>query len=102
MNSESTMKTLTKKDSNFGGSDYLAHGEKTHLFSHEDNPRLLRRLAQRLINAHEEERQRISQELHDDLGNRIALIALSLDQIIRRQSPANSSSSLRQLQKTLD
>jgi signal transduction histidine kinase len=39
-----------------------------------------------LINAQEEERQRISQELHDDLGNRIGLMALSLRQIIKEAS----------------
>ena len=41
----------------------------------------LRTLAGRLITAYEDERQRISQDLHDDIGQRLALIAMALDRI---------------------
>lgn len=39
----------------------------------------LQELAGHLIQAHEEERHRISRELHDDIGQRLALIAIDLD-----------------------
>jgi signal transduction histidine kinase len=51
--------------------------------SQEQNAELMQEFALRLIRAQEEERQRISQELHDDLGSRIALIALSLRQAMK-------------------
>jgi PAS domain S-box-containing protein len=39
----------------------------------------LQRLAGRLIAAQEEERRRISRELHDDIGQRVSLLACELD-----------------------
>jgi signal transduction histidine kinase len=57
--------------------------------SNEKNLKLMQQFALRLINAQEEERQRIAQEVHDDLGNRIALIAIGLRQIAK-ESPGLS------------
>jgi signal transduction histidine kinase len=67
-------------------------------FSDEMNFNLLRQFSVRLIHAQEEERQRISQEMHDDLGNRIAILAMSTRQIIKRNSD-NSSTMGRELNK---
>jgi len=67
--------------------------------SGEKNPDLMQQLAMRLINAQEEERQRISHELHDDLGSRIALLALSIRQAMKH---ADSSSNTQELAKTFD
>lgn len=39
----------------------------------------LQQLARRLMKAHEEERRRISRELHDDIGQRVALLGIELD-----------------------
>jgi PAS domain S-box-containing protein len=39
----------------------------------------LQELAKRLMEAHEEERRRISRELHDDIGQRVALLGIELD-----------------------
>ena len=39
-----------------------------------------------LINAQEEERRRIARELHDDFGQRVALLALDLEQLRRERS----------------
>ncbi len=58
------------------------------------NFRLLQQFARHSINAQEEERQRISREIHDDLGNRIALMALSIRQIIKQRGENSSTSEL--------
>ena len=44
----------------------------------------LRRLAGRLINAHEEERSRIARELHDDLAQRLAVLAIEVGALEKR------------------
>ena len=44
---------------------------------------VLRDLSGRLINAQEDERSRIARELHDDLSQRLALLAVELEQIGR-------------------
>jgi len=54
----------------------------------------------KLIEAQEQERSRIARELHDDIGQRLALLAIELAQL--QQSPARSSdlpSRIGQLQK---
>jgi signal transduction histidine kinase len=38
-------------------------------------------VSRRLIEAHEEERTRISRELHDDIGQRLALLSTELEQV---------------------
>jgi signal transduction histidine kinase len=43
----------------------------------------------KLIEAQEQERSRIARELHDDIGQRLALLAIELAQL--QQTPANSS-----------
>jgi signal transduction histidine kinase len=65
--------------------------------SKEEDFKRLQRFARRLIDAQEKERQRISRELHDDLGNRIALMALSVRQIMKQ----SKHSSMRELDKIL-
>jgi signal transduction histidine kinase len=80
----------------------IAHTEVTDLqLSQEKNVKLLEQFARRLINAQEEERQRISREIHDDVGNRIALMAFSIRQVIKQNSD-NSTSSTRKQHKILD
>jgi signal transduction histidine kinase len=49
-------------------------------------------VSRRLIEAQEQERSRIARELHDDIGQRLALLAIKLAQL--QQSPLNSSSEL--------
>jgi signal transduction histidine kinase len=80
----------------------ITHKEVTEFeFSREKNFKLLQRFARRLINAQEEERQRISQEIHDDMGNRIALMALSIRQVLK-QGFDNSLDTSQELHKVLD
>ena len=38
-------------------------------------------VSRRLIEAQEQERNRIARELHDDIGQRLALLAIELDQL---------------------
>jgi signal transduction histidine kinase len=71
-----------------------------HLAKEKDFKRL-QQFARRLINAQEEERQRIARELHDDLGNRIALTSLTLRQIRKEFSSENFSSGMRGLDKAI-
>jgi PAS domain S-box-containing protein len=47
----------------------------------------LQQLAKRLMAAHEEERKRISRDLHDDIGQRVALLAIELDLLKQMLSP---------------
>jgi|SRR5581483_208956 len=42
----------------------------------------LRDLAGRLVSAHEEERRRIARDLHDDINQRLALLAIQIDELI--------------------
>jgi len=44
----------------------------------------LEQLAKRLMEAQEEERKRISREIHDDIGQRVALLAIELD-LVRKE-----------------
>jgi PAS domain S-box-containing protein len=53
------------------------------------------RVGQKLIAAHEEERVRIARELHDDINQRIALLAVLLDEL----NPMLSGSSLEAKQR---
>ena len=54
-------------------------------------------LLARLANAREEERRRISRELHDDLTQRLAAMAMDLDRIVL-QGPSHLRDSLRSLE----
>lgn len=55
------------------------------------NYRRTQDLAGRVLKAQEEERRRIGRELHDDIGQRLALVAISLDQL--RQSLPDTENS---------
>jgi PAS domain S-box-containing protein len=48
----------------------------------------LQTLASRLIQAREEEQRRIAQELHDDLGQRVTLLAVGLEELRNRLAEA--------------
>jgi signal transduction histidine kinase len=68
--------------------------------AHDEENTLLRDFAQRLINAQEDERKRISQKMHDDFGNRIALLALSVRQILKQS--ADKSATSQELSRVID
>jgi signal transduction histidine kinase len=54
----------------------------------------LRALADRLINAEQEERKRISRELHDDLSQKLAMLAFDTGSLV--QTPASSMEEIRE------
>ena len=54
----------------------------------------LRDLSGRLIEAQEDERRRIARELHDDLNQRLALLAIELDEMA--QKPPRSAGKIRE------
>ena len=65
----------------------------------------LQRLAGHLIEAQEEERRRISRDLHDDIGQRVALLACEIDFERRNKTASRSErkpSVLPKLRKQLD
>jgi PAS domain S-box-containing protein len=67
--------------------------------------RELQQLAGRLIEAQEEERCRISRELHDDIGQRVALLATEVDLVRKHRSAARqerAAALLPKLHKELD
>ena len=53
-------------------------------------------LSHRLIDAQERERLRISRELHDDIGQRVALLTIELQQLLEDPSEARGVDELRQ------
>lgn len=53
---------------------------------HKQTEEALSNANQRLIQAHEEERTRIARELHDDIGQRIALLTIRLGDLQHRES----------------
>jgi len=58
-------------------------------------------ISQKLIEAQEQERARIARELHDDIGQRLALVAMGCDQIerIAPSLPAEVLNRIRELEK---
>ena len=78
----------------------ITHTDITDLqLKNENDCKRLQQFARRLIHAQEAERQRIGREIHDDLGNRTALVSLSLRQFIK-QTPENTEAA-RELNKAL-
>src|ERR1051326_5310101 len=76
----------------------ITHVEISDL--HSSDTKRVRQFARALIKAQEEERKKISQEIHDDFGSRIALIGFSLRQAIK-QSPKKSRAPITELQNIL-
>jgi PAS domain S-box-containing protein len=62
----------------------------------------LQHLAAQLITAQEEERSRISRELHDDIGHRVALLACELEQFRRSSDSPRENRNLEEFQKHID
>jgi signal transduction histidine kinase len=61
----------------------------------------LHNLSKRLIGAHEEERARVSRELHDGLSQSLALIAIKLD-VLRQSAPATGRAYRRNITEILE
>ncbi|MBZ5605942.1 MAG: hypothetical protein LAO79_26890, partial [Acidobacteriia bacterium] len=53
----------------------------------------LRGLAASLLQAQEEERRRVSRELHDELGQRLALLEIQIEAMKRRVNPGEQLAS---------
>lgn len=61
----------------------------------------LANMTRKLIEAHEQERARIGRELHDDIGQRLALLALDID-LFRGKKPSSTPASLRDIRTQVD
>jgi len=59
----------------------------------------LSKMSQRLIEAHEEERTWIARELHDDINQRVALLAVDLERL--KQNPPRMAELRRQLEERI-
>ncbi len=60
----------------------------------------LRSLSGRLLSAQEDERHRIARELHDNLGQQVALLSIEIEQVgLSVRSPATVARSVRQLRE---
>jgi PAS domain S-box-containing protein len=64
-------------------------GSCTDVTAHKSAEEALSMLSQRLIEAQEEERSRIARELHDDISQRLAMLALSLTGL-KSHTPASA------------
>ena len=70
----------------------IVHTDITELqLSKEKSLDRVREFARRLVNAQEEERERIAKDMHDDLGNRIALLSFSVQGLINRRNKEKNS-----------
>jgi len=65
-------------------------GEVLDITKRKEAEEVLSGIRQKLIEAQDEERTRIARELHDDIGQRLALFVIELDQI-RQNNPAPPS-----------
>lgn len=65
----------------------VTHTDITELWlAKEQSVKKLRQFTRRLINAQEEERERIAREIHDDMGSRIALLSFSVRRLMNQRS----------------
>jgi signal transduction histidine kinase len=68
------------------------------LADHSATPAQLRDLTRRLVSAKEDERRRIGRELHDDISQRLALLAIGIDRLVQQTPDRNTvRTRLRQL-----
>lgn len=68
----------------------LARNLKQSLFQSRETEREIKALSARLINAQEEERSRLARELHDDVSQQIAAIAIGMSNL-KRQIPTEQA-----------
>jgi len=98
---ESSASVIRNRD---GDPQYFV-GDVVDITKRKEAEEVLSGISRKLIEAQEQERQRIARELHDDIGQRLALVAVGFDQI--RQStpglPTRVQRQMHELQKqTLD
>ena len=76
-------------------------GEVLDVTKRKEAEEVLSSVSRKLIEAQEQERARIARELHDDIGQRLALLAVELDQVqqIDPALPPEVLSQIRELQK---
>jgi signal transduction histidine kinase len=80
----------------------VSHTDITELRrSREESLQRLEGFTRRLIHAQEEERERLAREIHDDLGNRIALLSFAVGQAANRQT-GRSGTRMQQLSEIRD
>jgi len=73
-------------------------GEVLDITKRKEAEALLAGVSRKLIEAQEQERQRIARELHDDIGQRLALVAVGFDQI-RQRAPGLPPEVLRRMRE---
>ena len=58
-------------------------GSAVDVTEHKTAQRALSNLSQKLLEAQEHERSRVARELHDDIGQRVALLTIDLDRLLQ-------------------
>jgi signal transduction histidine kinase len=80
----------------------ITHTDITDLrVSKEKSVKQLQHFARRLINAQEEERERIAREIHDDVGSRIALLSFAVRHIMNQRT-RHSATRMDELTQIMD
>lgn len=83
-------------------SDVICADELSRMLKNSERARV--ELSRRMINAQEADRTRLSRELHDDIGQSLAILKLQMLRCVRSSSdhPARASSDLQELAEGLD
>jgi PAS domain S-box-containing protein len=83
------------------GSPHYFVGEVLDITKRKEAEEVLSDIRRKLIEAQDQERTRIARELHDDIGQRLALLVVELDQIRHNDSalPSDVISRVRELQE---
>jgi len=82
-----------------GEPQYLV-GEVLDVTKRKESEKILSDMTRKLVEAQEQERARIARELHDDINQRLALLAIKLSQL--QEHPTEVTSRLRELREEVD
>jgi PAS domain S-box-containing protein len=91
--------SLGRVECDAAGQPVLIRGTSRNVTAHKRAELALHALSGRLLSAQEEERRRIARELHDNVSQRMAMLAIEIEQVTVQsaRSPATVEGSMRHL-----